>query len=601
LNLPKLDLSDLGSSFTTQGDKSLPQITVSGYLNLFEAIQGPVAGSNYYGIRDALSFLRGRHSLKLGVDASLEKIVQNTSLNNYGVWTFDGSKTGNALADFLMGIPASFKQDAPSIKLDNEWYTGLFGQDYFRVHPRFTINLGLRYELPSAVTDPHDRKLTFAPGVQSIVAPLAPAGLLFPGDTGISRGVINPSRSLFAPRAGFAWDPFGGGKTSVRGAAGLYFGSVSANNMNMTADFQPFAARQTFAAVKTLSNPYGNLPGGSPFPISYNPANLKFAFLPADVSTLAENFHFPNTWQLNFSIERQLREDLSVTVAYVGALTHHLPFTVDRNYPAWNPGATTGNLPGRRPYLPGTLGIINYEDGVVNAAYHGLQTSLRKRTSKGLTLQVFYAFSKSLEGAQTQNNTPSGGAEDFRNLSLERGRTNNSRRHTFSLSAVWARDIRSGPQVVRAILNGWSISTIAAVKSGAPLTCVAGQDINVDGNATDRCDLAGDPFLSPNRPRSAVAGAWFNRAAFKAPAAGADGNSSRNLLDAPGMKQIDLALARRFPLREGVAIEVRGEMTNAFNLVNLSAPAMTLNSPAFGTISAAGPMRQSQLGVRLAW
>lgn len=601
LNLPKLDLTDLGSSFTIQGDKSLPQITVSGYLNLFEAIQGPIAGSNYYGIRDSLSFLRGRHSLKLGVDASLEKIVQNTSLNNYGVWSFDGSKTGNALADFLMGIPASFKQDAPSTKIDNEWYTGLFIQDYFRVHPRFTLDLGLRYELPSAVTDPHNRKLTFAPGVQSVVAPLAPLGLLFPGDPGIGRGIINPSRRMFAPRAGFAWDPFGDGKTSVRAAAGLYYGSISANNMNMTADFQPFAARQTFPTVKTLSNPYGNLPGGSPFPITYNPANLKFGFLPADVSTLAENFHFPNTWQLNFSVERQLREDLSVTVAWVGALTHHLPFTVDRNYPVWSPGATTANLSSRRPYLPGTLGVINYEDGIINASYNGLQTSLRKRTAKGLTLQAFYTFSKSLEGAQTQNNTPTGGAEDFRNLALERGRTNNDRRHTFSLSAIWARDLRSGPRAARAILNGWSISAIATAKSGAPVTCMAGPDINVDGNATDRCHLVGDPFLSPNRSRAAVTAEWFNTAAFNAPAAGADGNSARNLMDAPGMKQIDLALVRRFPLRERAALEVRGEMANAFNLVNLSAPITTLNSPAFGTISAAGPMRQSQVGLRLTW
>ncbi len=601
LNLPKLDLSDLGSSFTIQGDKSLPQISVSGYFNLFEAIQGPVAGSNYYGVRDSLSFLRGRHSLKPGVDASLEKIVQNTSLNNYGVWSFDSSKTGNALADFLMGIPASFKQDAPSIKIDNEWYTGLFVQDYFRVHPQFTLDLGLRYELPSAVTDPHDRKLTFAPPLQSIVAPLAPAGLLFPGDPGISRGIINPSRKMFAPRVGFAWDPFGRGKTSIRAAAGLYYGSVSANNMNMTADFQPFAARQTFAAVKTLSNPYGNLPGGSPFPITFNPANLKFAFLPADVSTLAENFHFTNTWQLNFSVEHQLREDLSVTVAWVGALTHHLPFTVDRNYPIWSPGATTANLPERRPYLPGTLGVINYEDGIVNAAYSGLQTSLRKRTSKGLTLQAFYTYSRSLEGAQTQNNTPTGGAEDFRNLSLERGRTNNDRRHTFSLSAVWAVNFASGPRTTRLIVNGWSISTIVSAKSGAPLTCMAGADVNVDGNATDRCDLTGDPFLSPNRPRSAVAAEWFNTAAFRAPAAGTDGDSARNLLDAPGLKQIDLALMRRFPIHEAVSLEVRGEMTDAFNLVNLSAPSTTRSSPAFGTISAAGPMRQSQLGLRLIW
>ncbi len=194
--------------------------------------------------------------MKLGLESSLEKFVQDTSLNNYGVWTFDGSKTGNALADFLMGVPASFKQDAPATKIDNEWYTGLYIQDDIRVRRSFTVNLGLRYELPSAITDPHDRKLTFAPGVPSIVAPHAPLGLLFPGDPGVTRGIVEPSRKMFAPRVAFAWDPFGDGKTSIRAGAGLYHGSISSNNMNRTADFQPFAARQTFANVKTLSDPY---------------------------------------------------------------------------------------------------------------------------------------------------------------------------------------------------------------------------------------------------------------------------------------------------------------------------------------------------------
>jgi hypothetical protein len=290
-----------------------------------------------------------------------------------------------------------------------------------------------------------------------------------------------------------------------------------------------------------------------------------------------------------------------MTVAYVGMLTHHLPFTVDRNYAGWNPGATTVNLPSRRPYLPGTLGITNYEDGIINAAYHGLQTSVRKRTSHGLTLQAFYTFSKSLEGAQTQNNTPTGGAEDFRNISLERARTNNDRRHTFVLSAIWEINSVKGAWLTRTILNGWSLSAIAMAKSGPPLTCTTGQDNNVDGSATDRCDLAGNPFLSPNRARGEVTAAWFNTAAFKPPTAGSDGNSSRNLIDAPGMKQIDVAIFRRFRIGETLQLQMRGEITNALNLVNLNGPNMVFNSPAFGTISSAVAMRQSQLGLRLFW
>ena len=233
-----------------------------------------------------------------------------------------------------------------------------------------TLNLGLRYELPFAMTDPLDRKMAFAPGVQSTIAPTAPLGLLFPGDPGVGRGIIRTPRKNFAPRFGLAWDPFGDGKTSIRAAAGIFYGSISSNNMNMTTDYQPFSARQTFPNVKTLADPYGNMPGGSPFPITYDPKNPRFALLPADVSTVATNFHFPYTYQFNFSLQRQVRSDLSVSAAYVGSLAHRLPFTVDKNYAGYTPGATSPNLNSRRPYLPGTLGIIYYED-----SHHQLRLS----------------------------------------------------------------------------------------------------------------------------------------------------------------------------------------------------------------------------------
>ena len=600
LNTPDIDLGDLGSKFTTQGVKSLPQITISGYMTFGQAIQGPVAGSNYYGLRDALSLNRGKHSIKFGVDASLEKFIQDTSLNNYGVWSFDGKKTGNALADFLVGVPASFKQDTPATKIDNDWYAGLYVQDDWRIHPHLTLNLGLRYEMPMSMTDPLDRKMTFAPGVQSTVAPNAPAGLLFPGDNGVSRGIFSAPHKFFAPRLGLAWDPFGDGKTSVRASGGVFYGSISSNNMNMTTDYQPFSARQTFANVKTLSDPYGNM-GGSPFPISYDPKNIRFLLKPSDVSTIASNFHFPYTYQFNFSIQRQVRKDLSVTSAYVGTLSHHLPFTVDKNYAGWTPGATTANLPNRRPYLPGTLGIIYYEDGIINSDYHGLQNTVEKRMSHGFTLRGFYTFAKSMEGAQTQNNQPTGGAEDFRNLALERARTNSDRHHVANVSAIWEMNYFHGTPALKQVLNGWTVSAIATMRSGTPLTFSTGSDTNVDGNSTDRVDLIGDPKLDAGRSRSAVTNAWFNTAAFASPATGADGNSSRNLIDGPGAKWVDIGLFRKFKVRELMSLEFRAEMTNALNLVNLGSPATGRNSTTFGKITSAGGMRQTQLGLRLAW
>jgi hypothetical protein len=151
------------------------------------------------------------------------------------------------------------------------------------------------------------------------------------------------------------------------------------------------------------------------------------------------------------------------------------------------------------------------------------------------------------------------------------------------------------------MLNKWSISAIGRMRSGTPFTVTTGQDTNVDGTNNDRADLVGNPKLDANRSRNDVSNAWFNIAAFKAPAAGADGNSGRNILDSPGQKFVDLGFFRVFTVMERLKLEFRAELTNALNVVNLSAPTANLNSAGFGTIRTAGSMRQTQLGLRLFW
>jgi len=135
LNQPETSLRDLGSTFSPQGSPSLPQINVTGFFSLSNAIGGPVAGTNFYAIRDVFSWNKGRHSLKLGGEVSLNKDIQETLLNNYGVFTFNNGATRNALADFLIGIPSAVSQDAPVTAYTNSWYSALFVQDDFRVTP----------------------------------------------------------------------------------------------------------------------------------------------------------------------------------------------------------------------------------------------------------------------------------------------------------------------------------------------------------------------------------------------------------------------------------------------------------------------------------
>jgi outer membrane receptor protein involved in Fe transport len=216
VNSPEMSLGDLGSKFQIQGDPTLPRITVSGYFTAQAAIAGPDAGSDFFSVKDTLTWTRSNHTFKFGGEVSYEQIVHDTLLDNYGTFQFNNSKTGNAYADFLLGLPSTMTQDAPVRKLDDGAYISLFAQDDYRVHPRVTLNLGVRYDLQFPLTDPLDRKLAYVPGARSQVSPTAPEGLLFPGDPGISSGIVHTDVNNIAPRLGIAWDPRGDGRMAVR-------------------------------------------------------------------------------------------------------------------------------------------------------------------------------------------------------------------------------------------------------------------------------------------------------------------------------------------------------------------------------------------------
>jgi hypothetical protein len=610
LNLPQTSLGDLGSRFQIQGTPSLPQISVSGYFTLGQAIAGPVAGTNNYSVRNVLSSVRGRHTLKAGGEMSLNKDVQQTLLNNYGTFSFTGATTKNALADFFIGVPATMNQDTPVTALDNSWSYAAFIQDDFRVTPRLMLNLGLRWDLQTPPTDPFNREMTFETGVQSKVVPAAPLGMLFSGDAGVTRGIVPIRWKKFSPRLGLAWDPIGDGKTSIRAAAGVFYGSVSGNEWNTTSNFQPFAVRQIFNNAQTLTNPYGNLPGGaSPFPYSYNPANPRF-ITPANLFGIAGDFQWPYTYQLNFSVQRQVK-DASITAAYVGSLAHRLPFAVDINYPYYSSTATASNVNSRRFIDTGTLGSILMMQSNMTAIFHGLELTVEKRMGRRLGFKGFYTFSKSLDGAQLQNSTTQGLAQNFNALRQEKGRADFDARHTFVMSFIWNLDyVSHSNTVLRAIAGGWSLSGIVTLRSGFPFTVTSGKDNNLDGNNNDRANLVGDPHLDPHRPRSAAVAAWFNTAAFVANPTGTDGNSGRNIIDGPGFRNVDLGLFRAFKIHERIQLQARAEATNAFNLVSLVLPstaqATTANlnagvwtSPLFGQVRNAADMRQVQVGLRL--
>jgi hypothetical protein len=642
VNTPATSLSDFGSSFTAQGTPSLPQLTVSGYFTASQSIAGPQAITNFYSLRDVFSWNRGKHAISFGAEGSLNKDILQTLLNNYGVFTFDGSRgiagstdakgkktptsAGNGLVDFLLGAPKSMNQDAPETAADNIWFYGLFLQDDYKVKPNMTLNLGLRWDVQLPPTDPQDRMATFIPGNQSTVIPNAPTGLLFVGDTynghRLPRSIISTRYHHISPRAGFAWDPYGNGRTAIRGAAGIFYGMVSGNEFNGLSNFVPFAIRNSYSHITSLTDIYSDtrsFPNGNPYPYVYSPSNARFVY-PAKLEGLDPDYQWPYAYQFNLSVQQQFAHNFAVTLSYVATLSHDVPFAPDINYPIWSPTAKSGDQDSRRPFFPDNssnptdvkLTSVNQIQSHQRANYNGFQVNFEKRMSHGISIKGFYVWSKNLDTASVQNSgSVLGSAQDFNNLQEEYGRADTDIRHRSQTSIIWKPNyFTSHGPLTRSLLDGWTISGIVRFESGSPFTISTGQDNNFDGNNNDRATaVAGQPYHTAAGYNRNVAGSlFFNPDAFCAYSngdcqgvgpGGSDGNTKRNNFSGPGAHSVDASLFRNFKLWEGVQLQGRVEATNVFNHVNVNNPNASLNSSSVGTISSASGMRNLQVGARI--
>ncbi len=175
-------------------------------------MQVPFTGSDNYELRDMVSMVKGKHSLFIGGEWALDKTMFFANLLNFGSISFATSaptSTGNVTSDWVTGQASSAEQDSPYTTHLSTWHYAVFFQDDYRITPRFTANLGIRWDIDTPPVDPHNRTESFIPGHQSTVAPNAPTGVVFPGDAGVGRGIISTAYYHISPRIGFAWDPFG--------------------------------------------------------------------------------------------------------------------------------------------------------------------------------------------------------------------------------------------------------------------------------------------------------------------------------------------------------------------------------------------------------
>jgi hypothetical protein len=342
---------------------------------------------------------------------------------------------------------------------------------------------------------------------------------------------------------------------------------------------------------------------------------------------------------MNLAVQQQLPGKVSMTAAYVGTLSRHVPTMVDDNYAPYVPGLVgensgqtgAGGYAARRQYDPGTgVGSLGQNIFLITnqtANYHALQFSANRPLSHNIMLSGFYVWSHAL---QSSNESAIGQmtAQDFGvagnpfpscgcgGLQEEKGPMDADRRNVAVMSGTWKIDYFHGSnKIAKEALNGWTISPIVYLNSGGPFSITTGSNKNDDSANANRPDVVTgvSPFLSPHRCRICATNseltAWFNTAAFVANGpgvvggigpGGADGNASRDMLIGPGFRDIDLGLFRDIAFEHGIVFQIRGEATNAFNLVSLSNPTASLSSGNNGKITgAAGTQRVIQLGGRL--
>lgn len=630
VNLPATDLSKFGSKFTIQGPSGLPELNISNYFNAGGALAGPVTTSDFYSLRDMVTMTKGKHTIVVGGELALDKGMFAANLYNFGVFSFSSSApttTGNGLSDFVTGQVNTMEQDTPYHTLMSAWHTAVYVQDSYRITPRFTADLGLRWDIDTPPVESSNLTAAFVPGQQSTVVPSAPLGMVFPGDKGIGRGIVGTKLHHISPRVGFAWDPWGDGKTAIRAGAGIFYGTTSGNEWNQPGNAQPYAIRQTFNSITSLTNPYGNpasFPNGDPFPYTYNPSSPKF-LVPASIESINPNAQWPYIYQFNVAVQRQLPGQVSLTTAYVGTLSRDVPTMIDDNYAPYAPGATTAqaSINARRPYDPGVLGQNIFLITNQTASYHSLQVSANRPLTRNLMLNGFFVWSHAI---QSSNESAIGQmtAQDFANLWEEKGPMDYDRRSIATISGMWNIAYYRGSNFfMKQVVNGWTLSPIYYLQSGQPFEITTGATKNADSNGHNRPDLVAgvSPILDPHRCRvcsSNPVTQWFNPEAFvyNGPGVaggigpgGADGNTPRDYLIGPGYRDVDMGLFRSINFERGIVLQIRGEATNVFNLVSLNNPSGTSGPPltagaapvssSFGKITGAASPRVMQVGARL--
>src|SRR3984957_7136763 len=619
-----------------------PFIQVGGYASVGDPITGPRnTYQNTFDLSGSLSWIRGRHEFKFGGGYRRDQINALQGIASNGFFVFEGIPSfesfiyNDGFANFLSGNPVVFLQGGGNFAREiRARALDAYGQDTYKVTPRVTLNLGLRYELPFPSTERNNEVNLFAPGAQSRVLRNAPAGLLYPGDPGVPAGLIPTQKTAFAPRAGVAWDVLGNGKTLVSAAYGIFYEPYYAGEGGPLQDpvsSPPYLKTQQISfPVNSFANPF------------YTPDPFSQDFPePMTLLVVARNLHLPYAQDWNLNVQRSVGQDWLLQVGYVGTTGVRLPRFIEGNPPAFIPGAVTAgpgcsvavpcpistenNVNNRRLYSGCPLAdppssciysSVGEIASISTSGYNALEASLRRRFSHGLSFLASYTWSHSIDDVSSFNITgsasqPVAGENDLAqnpfDLAAERGRSMFDSHHRFVLSYQWILPfLQRSTSWYGHVLGNWQLNGIMTAMSDGPFTVFDSNDVSLQGQAPEitgfsanRPNLIGNPNSGPRTPQE-----WFNVGAFQRlqpdPLGRFEvfGDEGRNVVQGPGYVNWDASAFKNIRLTESKELQFRGELFNLLNHTNFRLPVSDIESPTFGQIQSDVSPRVIQVALK---
>jgi len=600
-----------------------PFIQVNGYATVGDPITGPRnTFEDVFDYSASLSWVRGKHELKFGGGYQHQRINVLQGIATNGFFVFVPFPVTDAFASFLTGQPVVFLQGIGDFSRgirgnSANWYV----QDSYKVTSRFTINAGVRYELPEPYTEIHNRMTLFEPGKKSQVLANAPEGLLYPGDQGVPAGLIPTDKKAFAPRVGIAWQPGASSNWLLTAAYGLFYEPYYTG--------QGGPLQSPISAPPYLGTPQVSLPNFAD-PFNGNPPAVGTFSTPLTNLTLAPTLTLPYTQDWDLNLQRSFGTDWLFELGYVGTKGTHLPRFIEANPAVFVPGTDNGqpisnssNADQRRLYSGCTLedspsscqfSSTGEIAGIAGSSYNAMEASMRKRFSHGMSFLLSYTWSKTIDDVSSFNITgsaakPVAGENDLAqnpfDLAAERGLSLFDARNRFVASYEWALPFwNSGHNWYQTAFGGWHLDGIATLMSGTPFTVFDSNDVSAQGSAPEitgfssqRPNLIGNPNNGPRK-----VGEWLDAGAFQRldlnANAGQFGSEGRNVNVGPAYADWDFAALKNFRVTESKQFQFRAELFNVLNRANFRLPDSDISSPTFNHILAAQAPRQVQFALK---